>query len=447
MADLTLDLEVFDVDGRLIVDPAVVIRLASPNGSSAAAWRVAFQGERETLTLEGAPPGDALVLRVTPSRYRDIQIICRVQSGQVLPASDEALTIPRRPSEWLPLFARWGALPAPFDSLKRVLQNSPVFRLGRASNPELVVGDTYDAVEPGDESSALAKLALLNLYSRVGREIAPTTGVPWFNHVQELLLATRERFVAEIDETCLTAVHLLAAHPQSGYVKAKHRLHIPNFQAIPGVTGLTELASVKSNEAKGNLQFTVTRAERDGRPVCLLDADIDENGNLLLHTFDLVRHVFTGGTHPLDVHEALRARFPDVPIGCEFEPRALIPHVTTRIIAGAAAAPSPMGAAAVAEHERQRAAATGDPAPARFHVSQDETGYFQLTYEDEHGALTLVSHQFDTPKQLIEDAVEMAESGEFGDAVVVVDGRRRGVAETASAAARDERPAPRRADA
>jgi len=149
----------------------------------------------------------------------------------------------------------------------------------------------------------------------------------------------------------------------------------------------------------------------------------------------------------LDVHEALRARFPDVPIGCEFEPRALIPHVTTRIIAGAAAAPSPMGAAAVAQHERQRAAAAGDPAPARFHVSQDETGYFQLTYEDEQGALTLVSHQFDTPKQLIEDAVEMAESGEFGDAVVVVDGRRRAVAETASAAARDERPAPRRADA
>jgi hypothetical protein len=61
----------------------------------------------------------------------------------------------------------------------------------------------------------------------------------------------------------------------------------------------------------------------------------------------------------------------------------------------------------------------------KFHVSQDETGYFQLTYEDEQGQLTLVSYQFDAPTQLIEDAVEMAESGEFPGAVVVVDPVRR----------------------
>jgi hypothetical protein len=353
MADLIFALELFDVDGRLIVDPAVVIRLAAPNGSSAAAWRVALDGERRTLRLEGAPAGDALVLRLTPSRYRDIQIICRVQDGEVLPASDEALAIPRRPSEWLPLFARWDALIAPFDPLKRVLEDSPVFRLGRTSQPALLAGDAYDAVEIADESTTLAKLALLNLYSRVGHEVAPTTGVPWFDHVRELVLATRERFVAEIDETCLTTVHLLAAHPQSGYVRAQHRLHIRNFQAIPGVTGLREFASIKSNEAKGNLQFTVTRAERDGRPVCLLDADIDENGNLLLHTFDLVRHVFTGGTHPLDVHEALRVRFPDVLIGCAFEPRAPIPHVTSRITA-AAAVPSPARPTTSSKNRRVR---------------------------------------------------------------------------------------------
>jgi hypothetical protein len=87
---------------------------------------------------------------------------------------------------------------------------------------------------------------------------------------------------------------------------------------------------------------------------------------------------------------------------------------------------------------------------SRFHVSRDETGYFQLTYENDDGDLTLVSHQFDTPKQLIEDAVHMAESGEFGKAVVVIDpGPREPGAVRATLAARApteyRRPSPRRA--
>lgn len=82
---------------------------------------------------------------------------------------------------------------------------------------------------------------------------------------------------------------------------------------------------------------------------------------------------------------------------------------------------------------------------ARFHVSQDETGYFQLTYEDDAGALTLVSYQFETPEQLIEDATELALSEEFTGATVVVDPARRAVSE--AAATGSMRPAPRKAGA
>ena len=85
---------------------------------------------------------------------------------------------------------------------------------------------------------------------------------------------------------------------------------------------------------------------------------------------------------------------------------------------------------------------------SRFHVTRDETGYFQLTYENDQGELTLVSHQFDTPTQLIEDAVQMIESGEFGSAVVVIDpGRRNARSKAAAPLASSEyrRPAPRRA--
>jgi hypothetical protein len=85
---------------------------------------------------------------------------------------------------------------------------------------------------------------------------------------------------------------------------------------------------------------------------------------------------------------------------------------------------------------------------ARFHVSQDDTGYFQLTYENDQGELTLVSHQFDTPTQLIEDAVKMAQTGEFAGALVVIDPVRRAHRQVAAAARGPSdyrRPAPRKA--
>ena len=37
----------------------------------------------------------------------------------------------------------------------------------------------------------------------------------------------------------------------------------------------------------------------------LLDADIDESGDLLGHVLDLFKHKVTGGTHPHDIHELL----------------------------------------------------------------------------------------------------------------------------------------------
>jgi hypothetical protein len=83
----------------------------------------------------------------------------------------------------------------------------------------------------------------------------------------------------------------------------------------------------------------------------------------------------------------------------------------------------------------------------RFHVSQDETGYFQLTYEDDEGNLKLMSYQYESPDQLIEDAVEMAKSGKFGSATVVVDPRRRPPNDGVAFVSRDERPAPRKAGA
>ena len=58
---------------------------------------------------------------------------------------------------------------------------------------------------------------------------------------------------------------------------------------------------------------------------------------------------------------------------------------------------------------------------ARFHVSRDETGYFQLNVENDAGELRLISYQAVTAEQLIERAIELVRSGEFGGATIVAD--------------------------
>ena len=85
---------------------------------------------------------------------------------------------------------------------------------------------------------------------------------------------------------------------------------------------------------------------------------------------------------------------------------------------------------------------------ARFHVSRDETGYFQLTLETDAGELRLISYQAKTAEQLIERAIELVRSGEFGNATIVADVVARPVpasAADASVRVQSWRPAPRKA--
>ena len=88
---------------------------------------------------------------------------------------------------------------------------------------------------------------------------------------------------------------------------------------------------------------------------------------------------------------------------------------------------------------------------ARFHVSQDETGYFQLTLENDAGELRLVSYQAKTAEQLIERAIELVRSGEFGNATIVADVSAPPATEAATPAGPESkqswRPAPRKAGA
>jgi hypothetical protein len=334
----TLRLLATDVDHRPLVDPTVFVRLASPDNRRAAAKRLALNGVPALLRFADGPPGFALLLRVSPSRYRDGLVTAAVDGdGRVTPT--QAIRLPRKPSEWLPAFTPWSRLSGVFAPLQRVLERSPAFRVGRTSAPELFVRTSYDAVERRDESRALAKMCLLNLYGRLREEPVPHTGQPWFALVQELFLATRERLVARVDRTCWDAIRQLEQRPMEGYWRAPVGDHRANLEAVAGVSQVRDLASVKTREAKANLQFTVARARRDGVWISLLDADIDEHGTLLPHVFDLIAHAFTGGTHPLDVHESIRAARPDLDVGYALRPREPLAVTSGRraiVVAGAA---------------------------------------------------------------------------------------------------------------
>ncbi len=56
----------------------------------------------------------------------------------------------------------------------------------------------------------------------------------------------------------------------------------------------------------------------------------------------------------------------------------------------------------------------------QLHISQDETGYWQLSLEDDDGKLSLLSHQFSSPEHLIEDARELVEEGKVPGGVIVI---------------------------
>lgn len=91
---------------------------------------------------------------------------------------------------------------------------------------------------------------------------------------------------------------------------------------------------------------------------------------------------------------------------------------------------------------------------AKLHISQDDTGFWQMSFEDDDGKLTLISHQFPAPDHLIDDARELVEKGKVPNAAIIIGAPRRvaaqrtlealGAAEPPSSASY-KKPAPRKA--
>ena len=330
MPSLNLRLDLRNVDDAVIVDPLIHVRLAHPTEASGQVWKLALDGRATTARLDDAPAGSPLNLRLSPSRHRDIGLFATVKNGRLVPDAS-LMKAPRTPSEWLPAFTAWNRLGSAFATLKERLQASDRFQLGRQSPAGKMSGPAFDAVSAADKTAAAAKMTLLNVYSRLATETPPSLRAPWFDDTTTLLLANRERVIATTSKACVERVRSLSSHPGGGYKSAKPDLHRKFFEDLPGVTNVRGLASVKTDVSRANLQLTICEARLAGEDVCLLDADIDENGELLAHTFDLIRHIFTGGTDPIDIHESLRELFRPTSLGYALEPREPVGSVKVRV--------------------------------------------------------------------------------------------------------------------
>ena len=82
---------------------------------------------------------------------------------------------------------------------------------------------------------------------------------------------------------------------------------------------------------------------------------------------------------------------------------------------------------------------------AKLHISQDDTGCWQMSFEDDDGTLTLISHQFTEPDHLIEDARELVEKGKVPNAAIVIGAPRPAARGRSRGGEHYSKPAPRKA--
>jgi len=268
--------------------------------------------------LPAFPQERAQVCWITPARYRTCHSnIFTLSDNQTMSESPVVL---RNPSKWNARFTRWNDLSNVFDPLKNVLTGSAAVTVKESGQPlGNFAADNFDDV---DETAAiLAKTALLNIFAKMNRVgVVNQPASTWFQFVRNVLVIGRERFIGIVDATMWQLVSDIFNNigNYAAFVRADTLLHTGNIPA-PYDKGVSQMVSVKSNDAHGNLQLTMAKSldPGTGSAVFLLDADIDEDLEFFAHAQDLFVHMFSGGTHPFDVHEILFVTYEPMDLGYE----------------------------------------------------------------------------------------------------------------------------------
>ena len=294
-----------DVSGRLIRDPETffTFRRVSDRRQISDQLALELTGSASVFALP-ASTGEIVVCEIDPKRFRFAHspVFSRSPGTPI----SRRMQLLREPKAWTPRFTRWNDwndLSNGFGMLKDVLPNSPNVTLFKII-ADLLVEDAYDGMAGGD--IVLAKTALLNAHNRLSAALDPVTRErSWFSFVSKLVAIGRERFLAFVEPEMEVLVRQIHAHVdefRADYERTPSENHRGNVP--PDLQGrISSMISIKSTHSKGNFQLTLTHLSDPDE--VLLDADIDESGELLGHLADLFKHKISGGTHPHDVHEIL----------------------------------------------------------------------------------------------------------------------------------------------
>ena len=302
---LQVTFELRDVSERLIRDPDTffTFRRLSDHRQIGDQLQLELTGSPAVFALPVAT-GEVVVCEIDAKRFRFVHSPVFFRSPG--PPVRKQSQLFREPKAWTPRFTRWNDLPVAFGGLQRVLAVSPKVTLFREVQPigDLLVEAAYDGMS--GEEVTLAKTALLNSHFRLNRTLEPVSANrSWFSFVLRLIAIGRERFLAFVEpemETLVREIHTHIDQFRADYERTPTENHRGNVPAALQ-SRITSMVSIKSTHRKGNFQLTLTHLS--GPDEVLLDADIDENGDLLGHLLDLFKHKITGGTHPHDIHELL----------------------------------------------------------------------------------------------------------------------------------------------
>jgi hypothetical protein len=315
-----LGLTIRNIENQPALDPKTRIDVKRKDGTAILRFRELNLPLNAQLEIPAFPQESNLFCDVTPKRYRDFRTEFFTLSTST-PGTIEARAM-RLPQHWSARFTAWNQLSADFTPFKTILEKSNV-KMIKGANLGKFTENNYDAAST--EKTVLAKTSFLNLFAKMSVLPEPVgERRPWFSFVDRILAIDRERFYAVVDGEMGEIVKHVKAnlHKFKTYESATASNHfdklrdtLPEFQIFK-----SKMLSVKTNDRNGNLQLTIAPA-RDlatGADAVLLDADIDENGDLLKHMIDvLLIHPFNGGTHPFDIHEYLVFAHPSRAIGYE----------------------------------------------------------------------------------------------------------------------------------
>lgn len=310
-------LGLMDVSGRPVNESKVkvgFVRVAD-NKTIISAANLDFPPSRR-FAVPAFPQEKNLFCEVTPLRYRMRRSgVFTLTDGETVARN---LTLFRRPDKWSAQFTEWDQLSSHFLPLTEVLKKSSAVKVKGGKLLGKFTEATYDGVTGSTE--IFAKAALLNLYTKLTDLKEPTEGTePWFSFVREVVEIGKERFIAIVNPRMGEIVRAIKDDlgKFKGYKNTPAQNHFGN---IPGIFQVqkSKMFSVKSTEDHGNVQLTMAPGkDAAGNDLLILDADIDENGQLMAHLADLFKHKFTGGTHPFDIHEYLALDNPSRPLGYE----------------------------------------------------------------------------------------------------------------------------------